>query len=166
MQKNEARRALSTMLQRDSEILTKILEEKRSEKPPFQALEVQKRRLRSPKAGKTMPFPSENNAFIEGKHPICRGKTCTLPRENIHFTPPKPTFSHQKRLPTPCFSLPLARMGKRCGQPKSAFSISLFSKRVKSEAPCQEAVSRFLFSNTRTNSASLTGWRASCLPSL
>ncbi|MBM6734813.1 hypothetical protein H7U35_06220 [Mediterranea massiliensis] len=125
MQKNEARTALSAMLQRNSEILTKILEEKRSEKPPFQALEVQKRRLRSPKAGKTMPFPSENNAFIEGKHPICRGKTCTLPRENIHVAPLKQTFSCRKTAQEGRFPFPLGRMEKRGCQPKACFPVTL-----------------------------------------
>ncbi|WP_307758373.1 hypothetical protein [uncultured Mediterranea sp.] len=68
MEKNGSRKGLPAHRQADSEILTKILEEKRGGKPPFKASEARKQKSRSPKAGKTLLFPSENNAFPERKH--------------------------------------------------------------------------------------------------
>ena len=106
MEKNGAQKGLPAHRQADSEILTKILEEKRGKKPSFKASEARKQKPRCPKAGKALPLPSENNAFVEGKHMVWRGKTCVLMWENRRFAPLKRTFSHQKRLPAPCFPLP------------------------------------------------------------
>ena len=126
MEKNGARKGLLAHRQADSEILTKILEEKQGGKPPFKASEARKQKSRRLKAGKTLPLPSENNAFVEGKHTTCRGKTCILMWENRRFAPLKRTFSHQKRPPVPCFPLPLAQLEKRCCQPKAAFADILY----------------------------------------
>nr|WP_325288757.1 hypothetical protein [uncultured Bacteroides sp.] len=68
MQKNGARKGLLAHRQADSEILTKILEEKQGRMPPFEEAKSRKTEFQSPKAGKTLLFPSENNAFPERKH--------------------------------------------------------------------------------------------------
>ena len=78
--------------QYDSEILTKILEEKQGQMPPFEEPKSRKTEFQSPKAGKTLLFPSENNAFVEGKHTICRGKTYSLTWENQRFALLKQAF--------------------------------------------------------------------------
>ena len=126
MEKNGARKGLLAHRQADSEILTKILEEKRGKKPSFKASEARKQKPRCPKAGKALPLPSENNAFVEGKHMVWRGKTCVLMWEKRRFAPLKRTFSHQKRVPPPCFPLPFARLEERYCQPKSAFTDILY----------------------------------------
>ena len=106
MQKNEARTALSAMLQRNSEILTKILE------------------TTAPK-----PESGENNAFSLGKQCFYRGKTSDLSRENLHAAEGKHTrcpaetdvFLPKDGAGGP-FSLPVGTDGEKRVSAQSVFS--------------------------------------------
>ena len=68
MKKNKTLKMFLSHSQKDSEIFTNNLEEKQEKMPPSQEEKARKRRFQSPKAGKTLLFPSENNAFVEEKH--------------------------------------------------------------------------------------------------
>ena len=61
--------------------------------PTSQEDKVRKTEISKPKSsGKALLFPSENNAFVEGKHTICRGKTYSLTWENQRFALLKQAF--------------------------------------------------------------------------
>lgn len=68
MEKNGVRKGLLAHRQDDSKILTKILEEKQGKMPSFEEAKSRKTEFQSPKAGKTLLFPSKNNALSERKH--------------------------------------------------------------------------------------------------
>ena len=85
MEKNGARKGLLAHRQADSEILTKILEEKQGRKTALQG-------FGSPKTEVTKTENRENIAFALGKQCFCRGKTYALSRENLRSDVGKPTL--------------------------------------------------------------------------